>query len=214
MPREEHLIRQVEYKKALEKYGYVHLEHSLEVEGKYIRADIYAEIEGKKYIIEIGDIDDEDKGIILGLYAKLHPEMVFIHEHYGENKLEGILQTIRQYFNSSEYIENQLKKEEDARKREEARENQKNERSERDAELRVELEKRQKEEENQKNEIQKQELELAKKSVFCTDNSIDTPEKLQLWANQSYLRKLEIDLKRSLRNPLKLHPEDRYWTKK
>ena len=61
MPREEHIMRQVEWKKRLEPYGSVELKKQLIIRGARIIADVYAQIEGKELIIEIGDIGDDRK---------------------------------------------------------------------------------------------------------------------------------------------------------
>jgi len=102
MPREEHLVRQVEWKKKLEQYGKVELEKQLSIRGTKIFADVYAQIEGKEFIIEVGDIADGRKNALLQLYAESRPNVVFIHEAYGENKIQEVLEQINAYLRSPE----------------------------------------------------------------------------------------------------------------
>jgi len=103
MPREEHLVRQVEWKKKLEQYSKVELEKQLTIRGAKIFTDVYAQIEGKEFIIEIGDIGDDRKNALLQLYAESRPNVVFIHEAYGENKIQKVLEQINAYLHSPEY---------------------------------------------------------------------------------------------------------------
>lgn len=103
MPREEHLVRQVEWKKKLEQYGKVELEKQLSIRGAKIFADVYAQIEGKEFIIEVGDISDERKNALLELYAESKPNIIFIHEAYGQDKIPEVLQQINAYLQSPEY---------------------------------------------------------------------------------------------------------------
>jgi hypothetical protein len=65
MPREEHLHRQIAWKEALSQFGETHLEQSLTIRGAQIFTDVYAEIEGKEYIIEIADVADKRKEALL-----------------------------------------------------------------------------------------------------------------------------------------------------
>lgn len=105
MPREEHIMRQVTWKKRLEQYGKVELEKQLVIRGARIVADVYAQIEGKEFIIEIGDIGDNRKNALLQFYAESKPNVVFIREAYGENKIQEALEQIKTYLRSPEYIQ-------------------------------------------------------------------------------------------------------------
>ena len=109
MPSEEHLVRQVEWKKKLEQYGKVELEKQLSIRGAKIFADVYAQIEGKEFIIEVGDIGDDRKNALLQLYAESKPNIVFIHEAYGQNNIQDVLEQINAYLHSPErQLERQL----------------------------------------------------------------------------------------------------------
>lgn len=103
MPREEHITRQIEWQKALAQYGNVHLEASLKINDAPIIADVYAEIGDKHYIIEIGDIEDKRKEALLELLANQNSKVIFAHEHYGENKMPQVLETVQAYLDSEDY---------------------------------------------------------------------------------------------------------------
>ncbi|HLE75126.1 MAG TPA: hypothetical protein VI864_03670 [Candidatus Bathyarchaeia archaeon] len=104
MPRQEHLMRQAEWKNTLEKYGCsVILEKTIRIKGAQIIADVYAETEGKTFLIEIGDIEDERKTALMQYHAEANSNIEFIHENYGENKMPQVLEFITAYRNSPEY---------------------------------------------------------------------------------------------------------------
>ena len=46
--------------------------------------DKIAEVEEKKYLIEIGDIADKRKNALMQFYAEQNSNIEFIHEGYGE----------------------------------------------------------------------------------------------------------------------------------
>lgn len=120
MPREEHLVRQVEWKKKLEQYGKVELEKQLSIRGAKIFADVYGQIEEKEFIIEVGDIADGRKNALLQLYAESRPNVVFIHEAYGENKIREVLEQINAYLHSPERQLEMRKKIEELEKKKKA----------------------------------------------------------------------------------------------
>jgi hypothetical protein len=104
MPRQEHLIRQVEWKNTLEKYGCnVALEKIIQIKGARIITDVYAETEGKTFLIEIGGIEDERKTALMQYHADANPNIEFVHENYGEDKTSQVLEYIKAYRNSPEY---------------------------------------------------------------------------------------------------------------
>jgi len=87
MPSERHIRRQIEWSEKLRKYGCkVSLEESIRVEGARVVPDVLAKAEGKTFIIEIGDIEDERKNALLSLYAKQDPNVEYVHEPYGSDK--------------------------------------------------------------------------------------------------------------------------------
>lgn len=113
MPREEHIMRQTEWKRHLERYGKVELEKQLLIKGARVVIDVYAVIENKEFIIEIGNIDDRRKYALLQFYVESKPNVVFIHEPYGKNRIQETVEKITAYQNSPEYQEyltEQLKK--------------------------------------------------------------------------------------------------------
>jgi hypothetical protein len=120
MPREEHLVRQVEWKKKLEQYGKVELEKQLSIRGAKIFADVYAQIEGREFIIEVGDIGDDRKNALLQLYAESKPNIVFIHESYGQDKIQNVLEQINAYLHSPERQLEMRKKIEELEKKKKA----------------------------------------------------------------------------------------------
>ena len=108
MPREAHIERQVHWKNTLQKYGCnVNLERTVYIRNAPIIVDVYAEAEGKIFLIEIGDISDKRKIALIQFYAEHDPNIEFIHEDYGENKIGNILESVTAYRNTPEY--NKLK---------------------------------------------------------------------------------------------------------
>lgn len=99
MPREEHLLRQMEWKNTLTKFGRVSLEKSISIGGALIYADVYATIDGREYIIEIGDMADKKKQELLESYGK-NQNVIFMHEGYGQDKIIEVLQTISRFRDS------------------------------------------------------------------------------------------------------------------
>lgn len=65
--------------------------------------DVYAEVEGKTFLIEIGDIQDKRKIALLELYTRQKHNTIFIHEEYGENRIQQVLESINVYLHSPEY---------------------------------------------------------------------------------------------------------------
>ena len=102
MPRQEHILRQVDWQKELSKFGKTTLEKSLQIRGAEVFVDVYAKIGSKEYLIEIGDIADKRKEALLEIYAEHNPRILFIHENYGQNRIPEVLKTIERFRNSSE----------------------------------------------------------------------------------------------------------------
>lgn len=104
MPREQHIERQIEWKKKLQEYGCnVGLEKTIYINGAPIIVDVYAKSEDKTFLIEIGDIDDKRKYALIEYYAKDNSNIVFVHEEYFANKMQDVLGLINAYRNSPEY---------------------------------------------------------------------------------------------------------------
>ena len=62
MPSERHIRRQIEWSDKLRQYGaIVELEKRIRIKRAKVVVDVYAEAEGKVFLIEIGNIDDEQK---------------------------------------------------------------------------------------------------------------------------------------------------------
>ena len=104
MPREQHIERQVHWKNKLQEYGEnVQLEKTVYIKDAPVIVDVYAEIEEKIFLIEIGDIVDKRKIALMQYYAELNPNIHFIHEDYGADKIQQVLESITAYLNSPEY---------------------------------------------------------------------------------------------------------------
>jgi hypothetical protein len=104
LPREVHIIRQVQWKNRLQEYGcYVNLEKTIYINNAPVIIDVYAEVEGKTFLIEIGDIQDKRKIALLKLYTRQKHNTIFIHEEYGENRIQQVLESINVYLHSPEY---------------------------------------------------------------------------------------------------------------
>ena len=104
MPSERHINRQVEWRTELQKYGCkVSLERTVSIRGARVIVDVYVEVEGKTFLIEIGDISDERKTALMQYHAEDNPNIQFIHEDYGENKIPEVLESVTAYRNSPEY---------------------------------------------------------------------------------------------------------------
>jgi len=120
MPREAHIERQVHWKTTLQKYGCkVTLEKTVHIRNAPVIVDVFAEVEGKKYLIEMGDIADKRKNALMQFYAEQNFNIEFIHEGYGENKIPTLLESVTSYQQSPEY--DRLKKKQ--QKLEEIKEN-------------------------------------------------------------------------------------------
>jgi len=114
LPREAHIERQVQWKNKLSKYGCrVNLEKTVYIRNAPVIVDVYAENEGKTYLIEIGDISDKRKIALMELYAKQNQNIEFIHEPYNTNKIGEVLDNLIAYRNSDEFLHLQLAKMED-----------------------------------------------------------------------------------------------------
>lgn len=104
MPSERHINRQIQWRDALRKYGAnASLERTIRIKGARIVVDVYAEIEGKTLLVEIGNINDERKTALMQYYADENSEIEFIHEPYGKNKIQQVLESLQSYRNSEEY---------------------------------------------------------------------------------------------------------------
>lgn len=113
MPRESHIERQVYWKSTLQKYGCnVNLEKTIHIRGAPVIVDVFAEIDGKEFLIEIGNIADKRKNALMQFHAEKNPKIEFIHESYGENKIQSVLESVSSYRETPEYkrlIDNQGK---------------------------------------------------------------------------------------------------------
>ena len=58
---------------------------------------------GKIFLIEIGDITDKRKNALMQIYAEQNPNIEFIHEGYGRNKIPTVLESISAYTEKPEY---------------------------------------------------------------------------------------------------------------
>lgn len=104
MPREQHIVRQVQWKNKLQEYGCsVNLEKRIYINKAPVIIDVYAEVEEKKFLIELGDIQDKRKIALLELYSRQKHNTIFIHEEYGENRIQQVLESINGYLHSPEY---------------------------------------------------------------------------------------------------------------
>jgi len=104
MPSERHIRRQIEWSDKLKEFGCeVTLEESIEIEGARVVPDVLAKAEGKAFLIEIGDIGDERKNALMRLYAEQNPNIEFIHEPYGSDKINEVLESLNTYRQSAEY---------------------------------------------------------------------------------------------------------------
>jgi hypothetical protein len=117
MPREAHIERQVQRKNTLQKYGCnVTLEKIVYIRNAPVIIDVFAEVDGKKFLIEIGDIADKRKNALMQFYAEENPNIEFIHEGYGINKIPTVLESISAYREKPEYtIYKKLRKIKEAR---------------------------------------------------------------------------------------------------
>jgi hypothetical protein len=100
--RQEHHMRQMEWFDELSKYGFAEIEPSIKIPDAIVYPDIYGKIENKEFIIEIGEVDDKRKEALHQIYAEKNPSVVFVHEHYGEDRLGEVLEKIGEYQNSPE----------------------------------------------------------------------------------------------------------------
>jgi len=113
-------MRQVEWKERLQRYGQVEVEKQLRIKGARVVIDVYAIIENKEFMIEIGDIEDERKQALLQFYAESKPNTVFIHEAYGQDKIQEVLEHINAYLQSPERQLEMRKKIEELEKKKKA----------------------------------------------------------------------------------------------
>jgi hypothetical protein len=102
MTRQEHHMRQMKWFEELSKYGFAEIEPSIKIRDAVVYPDVYGKIENIEFIIEIGDVDDKRKEALLEIYAEKNPLVVFVHEHYGEDKLGEVLGRIDGYQSSPE----------------------------------------------------------------------------------------------------------------
>jgi len=56
--------------------------------------DVCAKTEGKLFLIEIRNIEDSRKHSLMEFYASQNPNIEFVHETYGENKIPLFLSDI------------------------------------------------------------------------------------------------------------------------
>lgn len=106
MPSERHLMRQVEWKNRLEKHGFtVFLEKPFDIKGAKVVVDVVALAEGKTFLIEVGNIEDERKHVLMEYYAQDNPNIEFVHEPYETNRIPFVLEQINAYLNSEEFKE-------------------------------------------------------------------------------------------------------------
>lgn len=104
LPSERHINRQVQWRTELQKYGCkVNLERTVHIRGAKVVVDVYAEVDDKIFLIEIGDIEDERKTALMQYFAREKPNVKFLHESYGENKIPQVLESLASYRNSAEY---------------------------------------------------------------------------------------------------------------
>lgn len=104
MPREAHIERQVEWKQQLTKHGFrVTLEKTVRIRNAPVIVDVFAVLDGKKYLVEIGDIADKRKIALMQIYAEQNHNVEFIHEGYGQDKIQTVLQSSKSYKNSPEH---------------------------------------------------------------------------------------------------------------
>ena len=73
------------------------MENTIYINNAPVIIDVYAEVERKTFLIEIGDIADRRKVALLELYVNQNPNIEFIHECYGENKIQQVLDFITAY---------------------------------------------------------------------------------------------------------------------
>ena len=112
MPREAHIERQVQWKNKLSEYGLkVNLEKTIYIQNAPVIVDVFAELEGKTFLIEIGDIEDKRKKALMELYAEQNRDIDFIHEPYNTDKISMVLENVTSYLISPEYHQIQMAKE-------------------------------------------------------------------------------------------------------
>lgn len=88
MPSERHIRRQIAWSDKLRQYGaIVELEKMVQIKKAKVIVDVCAKTEGKFFLIEIGNIDDSRKHSLMEFYASQNPNIEFVHEPYGENKI-------------------------------------------------------------------------------------------------------------------------------
>lgn len=104
MPSERHINRQIQWRDTLRKYGAnVSLERMIRIRGARVVVDVYAEIEGKISLIEIGNINDERKTALMSFYAESEQKVEFIHEPYGYDEIPKMLESLEAYRKTQEY---------------------------------------------------------------------------------------------------------------
>jgi len=104
LPSERHIIRQIRWREALRKKGaHVSLEKTVHIRSAKVIVDVYAKIEDKTFLIEIGDIEDHRKHSLLQYYSEENPNIIFVHEPYGRDEISRVLEFIDAYRNSREY---------------------------------------------------------------------------------------------------------------
>jgi len=104
MPSERHIRRQIAWSDELRQHGCdVKLEETVFIKNARVIVDVYAKAEGKTFLIEIGDIEDERKTALMQFHAQQNPNIEFIHEPYGSNMIQKVLESIQAYRNSTQY---------------------------------------------------------------------------------------------------------------
>jgi len=103
MPREEHILRQVAWKEALEPYGKVELERSLD--GYIIDVFFRLNKSKSKIIIEVGKVDSEAKLDAITRFTKSNKYWTFVYDKYIDeykstfvpDKIQKFLHRIKEY---------------------------------------------------------------------------------------------------------------------
>jgi hypothetical protein len=103
LPSEEHIRRQIEWSERLQPFYDVKLEEDMRIEGARVVVDVVAKYYDKTFLIEVGDINDDRKYALMKIYAENDPDVTFIHEPYGADKINQVLESLDAYRNSAEY---------------------------------------------------------------------------------------------------------------
>jgi hypothetical protein len=104
MLREALIERQVQWKNTLQEYGCkVTLEKTVYIRNTPVIVDVFAEVDEKKFLIEIGNVVDKLKNALMQFYAEENSNIEFIHESYGRNEIPTVLESISAYIERPEY---------------------------------------------------------------------------------------------------------------